>query len=151
MSQHSILVECIIDMMGEVRLGLWAEDVGNEPFKAKGFGGKQKEKLLQISQWVEIVNVGQKNSQRSVKGAYHQEVAQKESTRYNFLYSLSFASSSWKFVFLICPSEYTVLSMSGVQMKDEMGSWIYFQGHVVNLTRETIMRGESPSSSHCWP
>lgn len=58
-------MECIIDMMGEVRLGLWAEDVGNEPFKAKGFGGKQEEKLLQISQWVEIVNVGQKNSEVS--------------------------------------------------------------------------------------
>lgn len=25
-------------MIGEVRLGLWAEHVGNEPFKAEGFG-----------------------------------------------------------------------------------------------------------------
>ena len=29
--------------------------------------------------------------------------------------------------------------MSGVQMKDEMGSWIYFQGGLVKLTVENIM------------
>ena len=54
------------DMMGKVRLGLWADDVGNEPFKAEvGWDWEDRRKsVLQMSQWDEIENVGQKGSQR---------------------------------------------------------------------------------------
>lgn len=84
------------DMMGEVRLGLWADDVGNEPFKAGvSWGWEDRRKsVLQISQWDEIENVGQKGSQRDESSMpTFQEAAQKESTGYNFLYSLLFANS----------------------------------------------------------
>ena len=53
-------------MMGKVRLGLWTDDVGNEPFKAEvGWDWEDRRKsVLQMSQWDEIENVGQKGSQR---------------------------------------------------------------------------------------
>lgn len=51
----------------------------------------------------------------------HQEVAQKEATGHNFLYSLSSARIPWKFLYPTCPSEHAISSMSGLQMKDESG------------------------------
>ena len=54
------------DMMGKVKPGLWADGVGNETFKAEvGWDWEDRRKsVLQMSQWDEIENVGQKGSQR---------------------------------------------------------------------------------------
>lgn len=55
--------------MLEVRLGLWSDDVGKEPFRA-GAGEQEwisedmRRSVLQIFRWDEIENVGQKGSQR---------------------------------------------------------------------------------------
>ena len=53
-------------MMGKVKPGLWADGVGNETFKAEvGWDWEDRRKsVLQMSQWDEIENVGQKGSQR---------------------------------------------------------------------------------------
>lgn len=61
----------------------------------------------------------------------HQEVTQKESIYHNFIYSLSFASNSWKFLYPTCPNEQSVFSMPGVQMQDESGHLDMYQGSFV--------------------
>lgn len=57
----------------------------------------------------------------------HQEVAQKEPTDHNCLYSLSSASISWKFFYLTCFNEQAIFSLSSLQMKDERGQLDMFR------------------------